>query len=359
MQQGTPSERVPWVDYAKGICILMVVMMHSTLGVEAAAGQESWMHAAVAFAKPFRMPDFFFIAGLFLMRRIDRDWPDYLDRKVVHFAYFYLLWLTVQFVLRAPGLVSEFGMTGAFSSYLFAFVQPFGVLWFIYLLPIFFVVTKGLRPVPPILVWLVAAALEAANIHTGITVVDEFASRFVYFYSGYILAPFVFRFAEKVSEDPVKILAALAAWAFLNGYCVQAGFADWPVVSLALGFAGVGAVIAVSILLSKVEWGNALRYCGEKSIVIYLAFSVPMAATRIVLLKTGWISDLGLVSLLVTFAGLLGALLMYWTVRHTPLSFLFVRPDWAHLSFWWKPQSEALEMAQPSVGDISSREANS
>lgn len=359
MQQGTPSDRVPWVDYAKGICILMVVMMHSTLGVEAAAGQESWMHAAVAFAKPFRMPDFFFIAGLFLMRRIDRDWPDYLDRKVLHFAYFYLLWLTVQFVLRAPGLVSEFGMTGALSSYMYAFVQPFGVLWFIYLLPIFFVVTKGLRSVPPVLVWLAAAILESANIHTGLTVVDEFASRFVYFYSGYVLAPHVFRFAEQASADPMKIFAALAGWAFLNGYCVQAGFADWPVVSLALGFAGVGAVIATSILLSKVEWGKALRYCGEKSIVIYLAFSVPMASTRIVLLKFGWISDLGLVSLLVTFAGLMGALLMYWTVRRTPLAFLFVRPGWAHLSFWWRPETEPLKMASPGVGKITSHEAKS
>ena len=26
--------RIDWVDYAKGICIVMVVMMHSVLGVE-------------------------------------------------------------------------------------------------------------------------------------------------------------------------------------------------------------------------------------------------------------------------------------------------------------------------------------
>ena len=32
------SRRIDWVDYAKGICIVMVVMMHSVLGVEAAAG---------------------------------------------------------------------------------------------------------------------------------------------------------------------------------------------------------------------------------------------------------------------------------------------------------------------------------
>src|SRR5687768_1359785 len=92
-----PHGRVDWVDYAKGICIIMVVMMHSTLGVGTAAGGEGFMHYVVNFAKPFRMPDFFLISGLFLARVIDRDWKTYLDRKVVHFAYFYLLWMTIQF----------------------------------------------------------------------------------------------------------------------------------------------------------------------------------------------------------------------------------------------------------------------
>src|SRR5258708_24742373 len=84
--------RVGWVDYAKGICIVMVVMMHSVLGVELAADQTGFMHVLVAFAKPFRMPDFFLISGLFLAPVIGRDWRTYLDRKVVHFAYFYVLW---------------------------------------------------------------------------------------------------------------------------------------------------------------------------------------------------------------------------------------------------------------------------
>ena len=101
--------RVDWVDYAKGFCIVFVVMMHSTLGVEAAAGKEGWMHAVVEFARPFRMPDFFMISGLFLAQVIDRDWRTYLDRKVVHFFYFYLLWMTIQFVVKAPAFAARDG----------------------------------------------------------------------------------------------------------------------------------------------------------------------------------------------------------------------------------------------------------
>ena len=109
-ERSAPAPRlagVDWVDYAKGICIVMVVMMHSVLGVELAAGQTGFMHLLVAFAKPFRMPDFFLISGLFLSVVIDRDWRTYLDRKVVHFAYFYVLWVTIQFGFKAPGFAAE------------------------------------------------------------------------------------------------------------------------------------------------------------------------------------------------------------------------------------------------------------
>ena len=74
------QNRIDWVDVAKGICICFVVMMHSTLGVEKAAGETGWMGYFVEFARPFRMPDFFLIAGLFLASRINAPWRLYLDR---------------------------------------------------------------------------------------------------------------------------------------------------------------------------------------------------------------------------------------------------------------------------------------
>ena len=165
-------DRVAFADYAKGFCIIMVVMMHSTLGVEDAVGREGFMHALVAFAKPFRMPDFFLISGLFVSRVIDRDWRSFLDRKVVHFAYFYVLWVTIQFFVKAPYFASSNGWAYVGEQYALAFIEPFGTLWFIYLLPIFFVVTKATRRVPEALIWLSAAALQSAQIDTGWTAIE-------------------------------------------------------------------------------------------------------------------------------------------------------------------------------------------
>jgi uncharacterized membrane protein YcfT len=323
--------RIDWVDYAKGFCIIMVVMMHSTLGVEAAADRNGWLHAAVAFAKPFRMPDFFLISGLFLARVIDRDWRDYIDRKVIHFAYFYVLWVTIQFAFKAPMFAADLGWRAVGITYLEAFVEPFGTLWFIYLLPIFFVVTKLARGMPPAAIWIAGAILEIAHIQTGWTVIDEFASRFVYFYTGYLLAPRIFAFAAGVQAQPMASLVGLALWAFINGLVVSRGYADLPLVSLGLGLIGAGAVVAAAALLARIDWLAWLRYCGRQSIVIYLAFFLPMAATRIALLKTGIVTDIGTVSALVTLAGVVGALAWYWAARGTPLRFLFERPAWARL----------------------------
>jgi uncharacterized membrane protein YcfT len=324
--------RVDWVDYAKGFCIILVVMMHSTLGVEAAAGEQGWMHAAVAFAKPFRIPAFFLIAGLFLARTIDRDWTSFFDRKVLHFVYFYALWVTVQVIFKAPGLMQEAGPAGLLAAYLWAFVEPFGTLWFIYLLPIFYVVTRLLRGVNPIAVWLFAAALEIAPIATGSTVIDEFAARFVYFYSGYVFATRVFAFAAAVEARPATALNLVMVWALLNQLLVAQGWAELPVVSLMLGFVGSAALIAVSALIARGDWFAALRFVGQNSIVIYLAFFLPMAASRMALLKSGYISDVGTISLLVTVEAVVGALVIYWLAQKIGMRFLFERPEMFRLA---------------------------
>jgi len=337
-------ERVDWVDYAKGFCIIFVVMMHSTLGVEAAEGQQGWMHYLVAFAKPFRMPDFFMISGLFLANVIDRDWRTYLDRKVVHFAYFYALWVTIQFAFKAPGLAAEHGAAATALLYLESFIEPFGTLWFIYLLPIFFVLTRLTRTANPAVIWGLAAALEILPIHTGWTVIDEFAGRFVYFYTGYLMAPAIFAMAKAAQDAPLRGFALLCAWGVVNGALVFAGYSDLPFVSLALGLAGAVAVVHIAALLARWRAFEPLRYCGENSIVIYLAFFLPMAATRAVLVKTHIVPDIGTEALIVTAAGVIGSLLIYWGLRRTPLQFLYVRP--ARFRLEPKPPAPALQPAE-------------
>ncbi|PZQ13554.1 MAG: acyltransferase [Ancylobacter novellus] len=327
------KSRIDWVDVAKGVCIVLVVMMHSTLGVGKATGEEGFMHWIVAFAKPFRMPDFFMISGLFLALVVNRPWRLYLDRKVLHFVYFYVLWLLIQGAFKFPAIALEDGPWAVVEAFLLAFVEPFGTLWFIYLLPIFFVFAKLVKNLPPLLVLAFAAALETARIKTGWTVPDEFCSRLFYVMLGWYAARYVFAVADWTRGAPWLAMGCLAIWALANGVAVHAGVSEFPGVSLLLGTAGALAIVAGSALIAGTKLGEPLRYAGERSIAVYLAFFLPMAAARVVLIKTGVISDVGVISLLVTLSGLLLPLALHYIVMRTGKGrFLFERPAAFRLS---------------------------
>jgi len=334
---GGPGDRVVWFDYAKGICILLVVMMHSTLGVGEAMDGEGFMHTIVAFAKPFRMPDFFLLSGLFLFRVIDRDWRTYLDRKVMHFAYFYLLWLAILTVVKAgPALGTDAGAWVAHFAH--ALVTPNPNLWFIYVLPLFFVATKLARAagIPNWALWLGAAAMQTFPMHTGWEAIDDYgATYFVFFLTGYMAAPRIFALAQWARTNTEKAVHVLAAWAIFNGVVAfqSSGLpgvetaAQIPIARIGVGLLGAVAVVITAALLSRFDFARFIRYAGRNSIVLYVSFVLPMAATRIVLLKTGWITDVGVASLVVTAVAAAVPLIVHAMVRNTRLKFLYERPE--------------------------------
>lgn len=333
--------RVDWVDYAKGICIVLVVLMHSTLGVEKALGETGGLNTFIHWAQPFRMPDFFLISGLFLARRLDAPWRDFLDKKVVHFLYFYVLWMSLQLLFKGPGIWHDSGAPGLAREYMLAFLEPFGTLWFIYLLPVFFVATRVLRPLPPLVVFAAAALLEMAPIHTGWIMVDEFAARYVYFFAGYWLAGQVFRFADHMASLSTSgLVSALVIWGFAHTEAYRLDLVSGPGLGLAAGFIGVGAVISAGILLSRFRFGHGFRYLGENSIVVYLSFFLFMAASRTIVLKLAPQLGADVISLAVTAAGILGPVILFGITRNTALRFLFRRPRWAHV-----PTAPKLETA--------------
>jgi uncharacterized membrane protein YcfT len=141
----------------------------------------------------------------------------------------------------------------------------------------------------------------------------------------------------------VLALAGLALWALVDGSLVASGSSEWPLVSLALGLAGAVAIITLGTLLARMQWLNFLRYCGEHSIVIYLAFFLPMAATRTLLVREGWIHDIGTMSLIVTVAGVAGALVLWRAALALRANFLFERPA----AFWIAPKKPSVTL-QPA-----------
>jgi len=223
------------------------------------------------------------------------------------------------------------------------------------------VVTRLLKPVPWQATLALAAVLEMLPVHSGWMLIDEFAARYVYFFAGYLFAANIFALSNWAGENRAKAAAVLVLWFVVNGLATftpapQLALAgegvqfvsDLPVISLALGAAGGIAVVLFTTLLSKLPAARFLGYLGKNSIVVYLAFFLPMAATRAVLLKFAPFLDIGTVSALVTIAGVTGPVILHLLVQRTGRGrFLFERPQWAHIESPGKRKpAMALEPAE-------------
>ncbi len=325
--------RIGWLDMAKGMTIVLVVMMHTALGVSTEMPGPNALRWLVDFALPFRIPAFFFLAGVLAPRAMEKNWPRFLDAKLLHFAYFYVLWLTLQFALKAPHMVQSNGLEGVIASYLTAFVQPFGTLWFIYLLPLFFIVARLIRSLPVLPVVIVLAALEIFHVATGAIVIDEFCARFVYFYAGCAFSAQAFACADTVKSKPFSGCCLIVLWLLGNWFCVSAGLSGLPFVSLFLGALGTLGLVSLSVFLALATQLSFLQTLGRHSLVIYLSFFLPMAFLRETLISSGLLHNAGLVSVLVLAGAVVFPLGLHRLVQKTGIGlFLFERPKWARFS---------------------------
>jgi uncharacterized membrane protein YcfT len=101
---------------------------------------------------------------------------------------------------------------------------------------------------------------------------------------------------------------------------------------LVLAFVGSVALCVFAALLMRLRWMDWLRWLGAHSIVVYLSFSIPMSATRVLLIKLGLIEDTGVLSTIVLVVAIVSPLVLYGLIQLTGWGrFLFARPAWAHL----------------------------
>jgi uncharacterized membrane protein YcfT len=88
-----------------------------------------------------------------------------------------------------------------------------------------------------------------------------------------------------------------------------------------------------------------LSWLGERSIVVYLAFVLPMSFARLALGKVGLADDVTLSSLIVMVFAIGASLALYLLVQWTGRGkFLFERPAWAHL-----PGTKGSRSYQPAA----------
>jgi uncharacterized membrane protein YcfT len=171
---GPPAQktRLVWVDAARGLCVIAVVMLHFRIFVydtlvPPTNGIAVWTQFTEFFGG-FRLPLLFAISGLVVSDRVRHGWVDRRNAVRVASSYWlYFWWLCVFAVMSAlvvaSGVPFKITSPGDFFAQL---LVPNTTLWFVFALALYVVVLTSLRRVRPA---IVLGELAVVSILSGLT----------------------------------------------------------------------------------------------------------------------------------------------------------------------------------------------
>lgn len=301
--------RESWIDVAKGIAIILVVLFHAVMYLDAVG-----LAGALARFNPlldtFRMPLFFFMSGILAARVIRLPYRQLFRKRMLLLLYLYVVWATAQtlFLLALPP-IGPGAVNSGWSELYTIFVRPSSNLWFIYALPVFFTAAWLMRRWNPLVqvtgTAILATAFASGFLHTG-TPWDKMGRYLVFFLAAVWLGPLV-RWWHAVVLAGAYLLTVLAM--------ARLQLTHVPVVLLGVSVLAVMVGISIAVLLSRLPACDFLRSLGTKTLPIYLLYTFPMTALAAVLVGTGASVASGWATLLppvlcafsITFARLLHA----------------------------------------------------
>ncbi|WP_028312127.1 acyltransferase family protein [Derxia gummosa] len=326
------NNRIDWIDNARGLCVLLIVVLHVSLQMWQYGLPPGPVGTLMSFAETMRLPGLFLISGLLLGPVIDRPWRHYLDKKLVHFWYFFFLWCAIEYLLLGEWRDGPSGLRAVGAFFAHAFTDP-GPLWFILMLPVFYVLAKLMNGASTPAILIGATAINLADPQSGVLFIDATAERFVFFAIGWLLAGRIGTLAQAAGRRPLIALAGIAAWAAVNAWATlkAPGYAEMSPVHLLLSLGGALVAVTVAALTARFALFGWLAYCGRNSIVVYLAHSLPIHFLLLAWDRAGLaLPPLALVGG-VTLLSIGASFALERITRPTPLRWLFKRPAWAGL----------------------------
>lgn len=274
------TDRVGWVDTAKGATILLVVFHHAVMYLHVEGWAAGPLVTLTTALQTFRMPLFFLASGLFFTGNLSRSWGDLMGKKVGRLAYLFLAWSVAAgvFLWWAPWQ-SGWGAKEALLS----LVWPSTWLWFIYALALYFVATRALSRIPlsptTVAVVLLSFLFSSDILGTGNVLVDGIIGNFVYFFVAAHYRSAIFRLADR---RPLGLLAGCTVgWLALLGVAYAFDLGASSVLTLLMASLVLIAAVIVVAWVAETPVGRVLAVVGEdRTLPVFVLhmFMIPAAA---------------------------------------------------------------------------------
>ena len=332
------AQRLPWVDYAKGIGIILVVYGHVARGLVNAGlvANPSFLRWLDGVIYGFHMPLFFLLAGLFFFESIEKRgaWR-YVGGKLNTLVYPYMLWSLLQGGVEV--LLSAYTNSRTTWSEVLALLwAPRAQFWFLYALffcsvcaALLWVWVRWSRQGRAVV--LVGAGLLSLSLSPWMS--GMAATRYVAGYFGFFALGVLWSVVVRDGAGILRWLGLAVGLMVALQWARDAGLLTdglWVVWLAAV--AGSAAVMLMAEWLEERarQWGGhglrLLQQLGEYSLPIYLMHVLAGSGVRIALQFGLDVQSLALHLLAGCLVGLLAPLWLARWLRGRGMGWWFAAP---------------------------------
>lgn len=306
------APRLQWMDFVRGICILLVVFVHASGVVRDVAGL-SFSPAFTAFNEfmdPFRIPLLMFLSGMLLHKSLSKPTAEYIWGKFHLIFWPFLIWsmatyaaeqrLTLEYILKTP-------------------ISAPSVLWYLWFLCAFYLIALGLVRYAVPLVPVMVLCVIGSEVLPSLLRMDRFAALLAFFLLGHYV---VQKSLTARVGMPLALAGALAAAA--GGVLSMVGdqikydpLFVWVPLGLIVFILWASAYFKPTALTAPIEW------IGRNSIVFYAVhFPLLVVTARMIAPAQGWNGNLFYI-LLFLWAVAVGTVVQLLRSRFAPVAGLF------------------------------------
>lgn len=344
-------KRLEWVDYLRGIAIVLVVYRHALLGIERSSVQvPQFLNDANMIFYSFRMPLFFLLSGIFISKSlVKRSFKELTGIKFEKLLYPYLLWTVLQVTLQIV-FADITNSKRTFEDYSYILYQPRHLDQFWYLaalfnttiIYLFFKTRLGMKPWMQVGLGLAFYAMFP--YFQKISMLSDWMEFYLFFALGDALSQLFFKpSTQNFFRNPLSLLLVIPAFiisqlfyldyiithhldtdnthtlsnAFMNNVAYQGWF-------LLVAFIGILSMFILAFRLQDLKIMSFLRVLGYHSLYIYVMHVIVAAFVRISLVKFLGINDPFVLLFLTISLGVILPVVIYnLLIRNNIFWFLF------------------------------------
>jgi fucose 4-O-acetylase-like acetyltransferase len=340
--------RLSWIDYTRGIAILLVVFRHTMVGLERAGMRVPQMlYFSQEMLVNVRMPLFFLISGVFMHQSLwKRTTADIIKNRWQTILYPYFIWCFILISLQI--LFSDFtNAHRTWRDYRLMITQPRELDHMWYLLALFnctllFLLLRRLfsgKAWPSIVVGLIMHFCFIP--FRDYSLISDIMYHFIFIALGFVAAPYILRKGAEPYRKNMLLQWLMLLPLFAAGQIVWLRSVDsyyepykaWYLIYLlAIILFACWIIYLTSRLLA--HWGKLrlLPSIGKESLYIYILHMPIIAACRFLLIKKMHWDNATAVVLLSLLIGTALPVLLHRLVTRFQLEFLFTL----------KPQTKAV-----------------